>query len=117
MAPGELGVIGFAVLASGAVQAAARMRDEMGVLRRLKASGATEAEAGAALETQAERIRFHTLGPVLSGESTIAEACAVFVLEKSAEGLWRIRRSRHTGPVSTTSSSRSAGICGCVICR
>lgn len=85
--PGQLGTIGFTILASGAVQATAKMRDEMGELQRLKASGATEDEARAAVEKQAELIRFRSVGPILGKDATIAEACKVFMHDKTAEGL------------------------------
>ncbi|MFV0434851.1 MAG: hypothetical protein ACK5LO_12815 [Leucobacter sp.] len=80
--PGEVGAIQIRILASGRVQATAKMRDEVGELRRLKATGDTEDEARTGLAKQAEDIRYRTVGPVLSLDATIAQACEVFVYEK-----------------------------------
>jgi integrase len=82
MHAGELGTVRVTVLANGRVQADARMRDEAGALRRLKAVRATEPEARAALDEQADTIRYGTLGPRLTARSTLSEACAVFLAEK-----------------------------------
>ncbi|TAM71343.1 MAG: integrase [Microbacteriaceae bacterium] len=80
--PGEVGAIQIRLLASGRVQVTAKMRDEVGELRRLKAAGDAEADARAALAKQAEDIRYRTVGPVLGRKATIAEACEVFLYEK-----------------------------------
>lgn len=48
--PGEIGAIQIRALASGRVQATAKMRDEVGELRRLKATGDTEDEAAGSLK-------------------------------------------------------------------
>ena len=80
--PGEIGAIQIRTLASGRVQATAKMRDEVGELRRLKATGDTEDEARTGLAKQAEDIRYRTVGPVLALDATIAQACEVFVYEK-----------------------------------
>lgn len=80
--PGEIGAIQIRTLASGRVQATAKMRDEVGELRRLKATGDTEDEARTGLAKQAEDIRYRTVGPVLGLDATIAQACEVFVYEK-----------------------------------
>lgn len=80
--PGEIGAVQIRVLASKRVQVTVKMRDEVGDLRRLKATGDTEAEARASLAKQAEDIRYRTIGPVLGLDCTIAEACDVFLYEK-----------------------------------
>lgn len=85
--PGQIGKVGYTTLASGAVQATAKMRDDMGEPHRLKASSATADEALAALEAQAARVRFSAAGPLLRKDATIAEACTVFMHDKTAEGL------------------------------
>jgi len=82
IAAGEMGKVNFVVLASGQVQAHARMRDEFGEMRRLKAVGPTESIARIALKEQAERIRCGGSGPMLNATSTIAQASAVFLNEK-----------------------------------
>jgi hypothetical protein len=72
MRAGEVGTIRIVVLANGQVQAHARMRDELGALRRLKVVRATEEEARRALEEQADLIRHGSAGPTLNAYSTIA---------------------------------------------
>lgn len=62
------------------------MRFETGNLHRLDAFGATHDEARAAIEKQAELIRFRSVGPMLGKGATIAQACAVFMRDKIAEG-------------------------------
>jgi integrase len=79
---GEMGKVRIVVLASGQVQAHARMRDEFGEMRRLKVVGATEDEARRALEEQADKVRHGGTGPLLSKSSTIAQASAVFLDDK-----------------------------------
>lgn len=73
---GEIGTVRIAILATGHVQAQARMRDELGALRRLKVVRATEREARRALDEQADLIRNASVGPMLTANSTIADAGA-----------------------------------------
>src|SRR3990170_3677437 len=82
MRAGEVGNIRIVVLANGQVQAHARMRDELGALRRLKVVRPTEEDARRALGQQSEVIRHGSTGPTLSASSTIAEASAVFLDDK-----------------------------------
>ena len=82
MSAGEMGKVRFVALANGQVEAHARMRDEVGELRRLKAVRASEEEARLALEEQADGVRHGGTGPLLSKSSTIAQAAAVFLAEK-----------------------------------
>ncbi|WP_345802914.1 tyrosine-type recombinase/integrase [Microbacterium sp. AZCO] len=81
-----MGEIGIKVLASGRVQATARMRDEAGALCRLKATEFTEGKARLELERQAQIIRIGTAGELLSPRSTLAQACAVWLVEKERSG-------------------------------
>ena len=86
----------FIVLASGLVQASAKMRDEMGEPRRIKASGVTEDEARAAIERRAAIVRFLSVGPVFGNDATIAEACADSCTTRSRKASsktqrWRLR--------------------------
>jgi integrase len=83
---GELGRIQIVTLPSGRIQARALMVDELGKLRRVKASGDTEDEATRALRTNADLIRNDTGGPTLRSDATIAEACAVFLHDKARSG-------------------------------
>lgn len=101
--------MGFATLASGRIQATAKMRDEVGDLRRLKASGHTQDEALQAITKQAEDIRYRTVGPVLGRDATIAEACAVFLYDKRTSTRSRTPRSTRRSTASKTSSNRPAG--------
>jgi integrase len=80
--PGQIGATQIRTLSSGRVQATAKMRDDLGEPRRLKATGDTEAEARTALVKQAEDIRYRTIGPVLRPDASIADACEVFLYEK-----------------------------------
>jgi integrase len=82
MSAGEMGKVSFVLLASGQVQAQARMRDEFGEMRRLKAVGPTEALSRRALEDQAEQVRHGGIGALLTAASTIAQASAVFLDDK-----------------------------------
>lgn len=82
MRAGEVGTIRIVGLANGQVQAHARMRDELGALRRLKVVRATEDEARRALQEQADMIRRGAAGPTLNAYSTITEAAAVFLDDK-----------------------------------
>ena len=82
MRAGEVGTIRVVVLANGQIKADARMRDELGALRRLKVVRATEGEARRALDEQSDLIRHGSAGPRLSAYSTIAEAGAVFLDDK-----------------------------------
>jgi integrase len=82
MTAGEMGKVSFVVLASGQVQAHARMRDEFGELRRIKSVGSNESNARIGLEEQADRIRCGGSGRMLNATSTIAQASAVFLEEK-----------------------------------
>lgn len=83
---GELGKIQIVTLPSGRIQARALMADELGKLRRVKASGDTEDEATRALRTNADLIRNDTGGPTLRSDATIAEACAVFLHDQARSG-------------------------------
>jgi hypothetical protein len=77
MPAGQMGKLRVVVLASGQVQAHARMRDEVGELRRLKVVRGSEQDARRALDEQADQVRHGGSGPMLSASSTIAEASAV----------------------------------------
>jgi len=82
MRAGEVGNVRIVGLANGQVRAEARMRDDLGALRRLKVVRATEEEARRALGEQAEVIRLGSTEPMLTAHSTIAEASAVFLDDK-----------------------------------
>jgi integrase len=82
MRAGEVGTIRIVSLANGQIQANARMRDELGALRRLKVVRATEEDARRALDEQADLIRHGSAGPMLNPYSTIAEAAAAFLDDK-----------------------------------
>ena len=82
MRAGEVGTILIVILANGQIQAHARMRDELGALRRLKVGRATEEEARRALEEQSDLVRNGSAGPTLTAYSTIAEAGVVFLDDK-----------------------------------
>lgn len=82
MRAGELGNISIIALASGQIQARARMRDELRERRSLKVVRATEQEARRALDEQADLIRHGSAGPTLNVYSTVAQASAVFLAEK-----------------------------------
>lgn len=82
MSAGEMGKVRFVVLARGQVEAHARMRDEVGELRRLKVVRGSEEDALRALEEQADQVRYGGTGPRLTESSTIAEASAVFLDDK-----------------------------------
>ena len=101
--PGEIGAIQIRTLASGRVQATAKMRDEVGELRRLKATGDTEDEARTGLAKQAEDIRYRTVGPVLALDATIAQACEVFVYRRSSRRPSRTPQWSPTARPSDTS--------------
>lgn len=79
---GEVGAVSIRVLKSGKVEATARMRDEAGALCRLKATGLTEASAISELRRQAESVRVGTTGALLGPNSTLAEACSIWLREK-----------------------------------
>lgn len=83
---GELGRIQIVTLPSGRIQARALRVNEVGKLRRVKASGDTEDEATRARRTNADLIRNDTGGPTLPNDATIAEACAVFLHDKAHSG-------------------------------
>ena len=83
---GELGTIQTLALPSGRCQARALMADELGNIRRVKASGETEDEATRALLAKADVIRNDTGGPTLGRDATIAEACVVFLFDKAHSG-------------------------------
>jgi hypothetical protein len=82
---GELGSIQFTTLADGRVRGRARIRDDSGELRRVSKSGATSEEVIASLHFAAGEIS--TGGEeTLSTQSTIQEACAVWLLEVRVSG-------------------------------
>lgn len=84
-APGELGTINYVRLANGSLQGRARIRTDGGEVRRLSAIGPDEESIRAAL---VERAAFASTGfdPDLTGESTVAMACAVWLAEKRMYG-------------------------------
>ena len=86
MRAGEVGTIRIVVLASGQIQAHARMRDEFGTLHRLKGTRATEVEARRALDDQADLLRNGITGLSLTAYSTIADAAMVFLDDKRRSG-------------------------------
>jgi len=86
MRASEVGTIRIVVLANGQVQANARMRDEVGVLHRLKTARGTEVEARRALDEQADLIRNADIGASLNAYSTIAQTAAVFLDDKRRSG-------------------------------
>ena len=76
---GELGNVSFTVLANGRVQARARFRDDSGEVRRPRGIGANETEAEIALHQQVDAIVNDGVGPSLTIDSTIEEACHVWL--------------------------------------
>ncbi|TSD62416.1 tyrosine-type recombinase/integrase [Aeromicrobium piscarium] len=84
---GQLGTIQTLVLPSGRIQARALLCDDLGVQHRLKASAVTEADAVGDLHTKADALRHATGGAQLTRDSTIAEACEVFLRDKEESGL------------------------------
>lgn len=83
---GQLGAVQTIELPSGRFQARALLADELGKTQRVKASGETEDEATAALRAKAEAIRTATGGPTISPDSIIAQACIVFLHDKTHSG-------------------------------
>lgn len=76
---GELGSISYTALPNGKVRAIARMRDDAGTLHRFKAIGTNETGAKAALERQADAVRYGKTGALLTPATTIAEAANVWL--------------------------------------
>lgn len=83
---GQLGTIQTIELPSGRFQARALLADELGKTQRVKASGETKDEATAALRAKVESIRTETGGPTIGRDSTIAQACMVFLHDKAHSG-------------------------------
>ena len=83
---GELGKVSFTVLANGRVQARARFRDDSGEVRRPRGIGANETEAEIALHQQVDAIVNDGVGPSLTVDSTIEEACHVWLAARRARG-------------------------------
>lgn len=84
---GELGTIGYTVLANGMIRARARVRDDTGAARRISGMGATERDAEVNLRLRVEiLIEDYDLGR-LTPETTVAQACKAWIAEKHAAGL------------------------------
>ena len=84
---GELGIIGYTVLANGTIRARARVRDDTGAARRISGMGATEHDAEVNLRLRVEIvIEDYDLGR-LTPETTVAVACKAWIAEKRAAGL------------------------------
>lgn len=80
--PGELGAISVYEMAGGRFQARARFRDDAGEAYRPRINGATHDEAVENLKAYFKMIMDGEDAPLITGESTIAEACAVWLEEK-----------------------------------
>ena len=80
---GEIGAVQITKLAGGRVRARARMRDDAGELRQLKATGDTEEDARAELRRLAGSLTSGGAG-ALTGLSTIAEAADAWLVQANA---------------------------------
>ena len=83
---GEIGAVQITKLAGGRVRARARMRDDAGELRQLKATGDTEEDARAELRRLAGSLTSGGAG-ALTGLSTIAEAADAWLVQANARAV------------------------------
>lgn len=80
---GEIGAVQITKLAGGRIRARARMRDDSGELRQLKATGDTEEDARAELRRLAGSLTSGGAG-ALTGSSTLAEAADAWLVQANA---------------------------------
>ena len=83
---GQVGTIQYTTLADGRVRARSRIRDDSGISHPLKTLGATAAEALELLQRRAAELSTG-FEPLLNADSTITDACQVWLEEVRTSGL------------------------------